>query len=258
MKISVITPTFNSAATLRECLDSLLGQTFQDIESWVIDGGSTDGTLDILREYELKFSGRLHWLSEPDRGLYDGMNKGIDRATGDIVGILNSDDYYTSNNILQLIADTFATAEKQGETLDAVYGDVHFIDSRNPQTIVRYYSSAIFRPALLRFGYMPAHPSFYCLRQVYQQYGTYSLDLRLAADFEIMVRFFHKHHIVARYLKRDFVTMRTGGVSTANIRNRLTLTAEDAKSCRMNGMYSNFLFCCVKYFTKVFEFRPWR
>lgn len=249
MKISVITVTYNSAKTLASTFDSVLRQTYPDIEYWVIDGQSTDGTLDIIKTYEKKFGGRLHWISEPDRGIYDAMNKGIAHCTGDIVGTLNSDDYFTSDDVLQHIADHFTP------DIDAVYGDIHFIREGEPDKITRYYSSALFRPMWLRFGFMPAHPSFYLRRSLYEKHGGYSLDYKIAADYEMMVRLFHKHKLRARYLKKDFVTMRMGGVSTKNVHNRMLITREDVKACRQNGLYSNIMLISVKYLYKIFELR---
>lgn len=247
MKISIITSTYNSESTLRDTFDSVLRQTYKDIDYCVVDGGSKDGTLDIIKEYSTKFEGKMRWISEPDKGLYDALNKGIQRATGDVVGILNSDDFFTSDDVLATVASSI-------EGVDAVYGDIHFVQPDNLQKCVRYYSSSRFRPWKMRFGYMPAHPSFYARREVFERYGLYSLDYKLAADYDMMVRLFCKHKITARYVRKDFVTMRTGGMSTNSFSSRLRLTHEDAKSCRRYGIYSNFLMCSVKYITKVFEF----
>lgn len=249
MKISVITATYNSAATIGDTLASILSQTHGDVESIVVDGGSTDATLDIVRRYEARFGGRLRWVSEPDRGIYDAMNKGIGMATGDVVGLLNSDDFFTSDNVLSTVARELA------DGIDAVYGDIHFVRPGDLGRCVRYYSSRLFRPWLMRFGYMPAHPSFYARREVYERYGLYSLDYKIAADFEMLVRLFCRHHIRARYIKKDFVTMRTGGISTRSWRHRLLCTREDVRACRANGIRTNFLLCSAKYLTKLFEFR---
>lgn len=250
MKISIITTTYNSAATIRDTLESVLNQTHKDIEYWIIDGASADGTMDIVRGYEEAFGGRLHWISEPDKGIYDAMNKGIERATGDVVGILNSDDFFTSNDVLAVVAETFNN-EKE---IDAMYGDIHFVKPDNLKKCVRYYSSKMFRPWLIRWGYMPAHPSFYCKKGIYDKYGLYSLDYKICSDFDMMVRLLYKYRIKTKYVSKDFVTMRTGGISTSKFSHRMLITKEDAIACRRNGLYSNFLMCSSKYFTKVFEF----
>lgn len=225
-------------------------QTNKDFEYIIVDGGSTDETIDIVKSYESEFSGKLKWVSEKDKGIYDAMNKGIKMASGDIIGILNSDDYYTSDDILQTIADAFKC-----QNVDAIYGDIHFIKDGVPDKCVRYYSSRLFSPFWLRFGFMPAHPSFYCKREVFDKSGLYRLDYKIGSDYEMMVRLFRKHKISSRYVPKDFVTMRTGGASNSNLQSRLTLIKEDVKACRDNGIYTNELFICLKFLYKIFEFR---
>lgn len=248
--ISIITATFNSAKTLKDTIQSVLRQTNKDFEYLIIDGGSTDETIDIVKSYESEFSGRLKWVSEKDQGIYDAMNKGIKMASGDVVGILNSDDYFTSDDILQTVDNAFKSHE-----IDAIYGDIHFIRDGNPQKCIRYYSSRMFRPFWLRFGFMPAHPSFYCKREVFEKAGLYSLDYKIGADYEMMVRLFKRHKIKSLYVNKDFVTMRTGGASNNNVRSRLTLIEEDVKACRVNGIYTNRFFIMLKFLYKIFEFR---
>ena len=248
--ISIITATFNSAKTLKDTIQSVLRQTNKDFEYLIIDGGSTDETIDIVKSYESEFSGRLKWVSEKDQGIYDAMNKGIKMASGDVVGILNSDDYFTSDDILQTVDNAFKSHE-----IDAIYGDIHFIRDGNPQKCIRYYSSRMFRPFWLRFGFMPAHPSFYCKREVFEKAGLYSLDYKIGADYEMMVRLFKKYRIMSQYINKDFVTMRTGGASNNNVRSRITLINEDVKDCKENGVYTNSLFVMLKFMYKIFEFR---
>lgn len=249
MKISIITTTYNSAPTLVNTIESVLRQTHENLEYWIIDGASKDETVEIIKKYEPLFHGRMRWISEKDRGLYDALNKGIKRSTGDIVGILNSDDFFTSDDVLERMAANFT------DDVDAVYGDVHFVNPSDVSTCVRYYSSRHFKPWKMRFGYMPAHPSFYARKSVFEKSGLYSLDYKIASDYDMMVRLFCKHRIKAKYLPIDFVTMRTGGMSTCSIPNRLRLTHEDAVACRRNGVYSNFFLCSFKYLTKIFEFK---
>lgn len=248
--ISIITATFNSAKTLKDTIQSVLRQTNKDFEYLIIDGGSTDETIDIVKSYESEFSGRLKWVSEKDQGIYDAMNKGIKMASGDVVGILNSDDYFTSDDILQTVDNAFKSHE-----IDAIYGDIHFIRDGNPQKCVRYYSSRMFQPFWLRFGFMPAHPSFYCKQEIFDKAGLYSLDYKIGADYEMMVRLFKRHKIKSLYVNKDFVTMRTGGASNNNVRSRLTLIEEDVKACRVNGIYTNRFFIMLKFLYKIFEFR---
>mgnify|MGYP000080135302 FL=1 len=251
MTISLITATYNSGKTVEDTLRSVLAQTYKEIDYWVVDGGSKDDTMDIVRKYEPLFGGQLHWISEPDRGIYDAMNKGISHSTGDVVGILNSDDHFTSNDVLERVA-----AEMQSDrTLDAVYGDIHFIKDGAPDRIVRYYSSKPFRPFWLRFGFMPAHPSFYARREVFDKHGLYSLDYKIAADYDMMVRLFLKHRIKAKYMPMDFVTMLMGGLSTKGVRSRVLLVSEDVKAYRTYGFYTNRFMISLKFLYKIFECR---
>ena len=162
MKVSVITATWNSGKTLRTTLDSVLNQSYPDIEHIIVDGGSTDNTMEIIREYEPRYNGRLRYISEPDKGLYDAMNKGIRMATGEVVGILNSDDFYTSSDVVEKLEKELAT-----NRVDAVYGDIHFVDGNDLGKCVRYYSSRLFNRSWMRLGFMPAHPSFYCRKIIY-------------------------------------------------------------------------------------------
>lgn len=250
MKISIITATYNSGETILDTINSVLAQDYYNFEYIIIDGGSKDNTLDIIRANEPRFNGRMKWVSENDKGIYDAMNKGIGRATGDVIGILNSDDYYTSKDVLSTYAKTFSDYN-----VDAVYGDIHFIRNNNPEKIARYYSSKIFRPFLLRFGFMPAHPSFYLRRSVYDKVGCYSLEYKIGADFEMMTRLFKKHKISYKYVPKDMVTMRMGGASTSGVSSHKLLLKEDARACRENGIYSNTFLIALKYFYKVFEFK---
>lgn len=231
-------------------MKSVLTQSYKDIEYIVVDGKSSDGTMDVVKRYEPLFGGRMRWVSEKDGGIYDAMNKGFRMATGDVVGILNSDDYYTSDDVLERMASAFDDA-----SLDAVYGDIHFIRDGEPDKCVRYYSSKRFHPRWLRFGFMPAHPSFYARRQVFEKAGLYKTDYKIGSDYEMMVRLFRKEKIKAKYLKMDFVTMRTGGTSTRNVSSRMQLIKDDVRACRENGIYTNRFMICLKYFYKIFEFK---
>lgn len=199
MKISLITITYNSDKTLTDTIHSVITQTYSDIEYIIVDGGSKDNTISIIKKYELLFKGRMKWISEPDNGLYDAMNKGVQMATGNIIGILNSDDFFTSNHILKEIANTF----KKEKNLDAIYGDIHFVHPNNLQKCVRYYSSKIFKRSLMRLGFMPAHPSFYLRKECFEKYGLYKTDYKVAADFEFLLRIIYKAKIKTKYLPID-------------------------------------------------------
>lgn len=248
MKISIITVTYNSAATLRDTMESILSQTYTDIEYLVVDGLSKDNTMDIVREYEPRFGGRMKWISEKDHGLYDAMNKGIRMSTGDIVGILNSDDFYTSNDILEKIVAGF------DDNVDAVYGDLHYVHADNLQRCVRYYSSEIFKPSLMRMGFIPAHPTFYCRRKYFDKYGCYKADYKIAADFDLLLRFIYVNNIKTKYLPIDMVTMRIGGASTNGLKGRLGGMREHLRSLKENGIKSNWFILSLRYFYKISEF----
>ncbi len=250
LKVSIITVAFNSAATISDTIKSVLAQSYKNIEYLIIDGCSQDNTLDIIREYEPHFQGRLRWISEKDRGIYDAMNKGITMASGDIVGILNSDDFFTTDNVVEQMVKAF-----DDKDIDATYGDIHFIRDGQPDKCVRYYSSKRFRPGWLRFGFMPAHPSFYARREVFERAGLYKTDYKIGSDYEMMVRLFYKHHIKAVYQPIDMVTMRTGGLSTRGIKSRLQLIKDDVRGCRENGIYTNAAMICVKFLYKIFELK---
>ena len=249
MKLSIITATYNSERTLRDTMESILSQTFQDFEYIIVDGASKDATLDIIREYEPRFQGKMRYLSEPDKGIYDAMNKGFAMATGDVIGILNSDDFFTSEDVLQAVVDGFA-----GEYVDAVYADIHFVGTDDLTKCVRYYSSSVFRPWMMRFGMIPAHPSFYCRKAVYDQYGSFDTTYRIAADFEILLRLIFIHRIRTRYVKKDFVTMRLGGASTTGYGSWSLIMKEHLQIMKQHGVVTNRFLLSLRYIYKLFEF----
>ena len=249
MKLSIITATYNSERTLRDTMESILSQTFQDFEYIIVDGASKDATLDIIREYEPRFQGKMRYLSEPDKGIYDAMNKGFAMATGDVIGILNSDDFFTSEDVLQTVVDGFA-----GEYVDAVYADIHFVGTDDLTKCVRYYSSSVFRPWMMRFGMIPAHPSFYCRKAVYDQYGSFDTTYRIAADFEILLRLIFIHRIRTRYVKKDFVTMRLGGASTTGYGSWSLIMKEHLQIMKQHGVVTNRFLLSLRYIYKLFEF----
>ena len=248
MKISLITATFNSRSTLCDTIKSVLAQSYQEIEYIVVDGLSKDGTVDIIKGYEPYFKGRMKWISEKDNGLYDAINKGIRIATGDVVGILNSDDFFTSTTIVEKVAKSFTTE------VDAVYGDVHFVRANNLNRSIRYYSSKIFRTALMKLGFLPAHPPFYCRKSCFDEYGLYKIDFKIAADFDLLLRFIYVHRISLKYLPLDMVTMRIGGVSTNGLQSHCCIMREHLRAFRENGVRSNILLLFLRYFYKLIEF----
>lgn len=250
MKISIITATYNSASTLRDTFDSILGQTYKDIESIIVDGASKDGTMEIVREYEPRFNGRMRWVSEPDKGIYDAMNKGIRMASGDVIGLLNSDDFYTSDDALEAIAKSFEKSD-----IDACYGDVHYVNDNKLDKCVRYYSSAKFTPKRMMLGYMPAHPSFYCRKDVYQKHGLFDTSFKIAADFEQLLRLIYIENIKTEYIPKDFVTMRMGGTSNAGFGARIAIMKDHLKGFKKNGIRNNCFRLSLRYFSKILEYK---
>lgn len=248
MKISVITATFNSGKTVRDTIESVLHQTYKDVEYIIVDGMSKDNTMEVVRSYESLFCGRMRYVSEPDKGIYDAMNKGIAMATGDVVGILNSDDFYTSPDVLEQVAKVMA-----GGGIDAVYGDVHYVHDEHLDKCVRYYTSRPFHRRWMRFGFMSAHPSFYCRRSVYEQYGAFNLSYKVAADFENLLRLIFVHRIRTHYIAKDFVTMRTGGASSSGLRSHKQIMRDHLRALRQNQVYSNPLMLGLRYPYKLCE-----
>jgi glycosyltransferase involved in cell wall biosynthesis len=248
MKVSIITVCYNSATTIRDAIESVLSQTYRNIEYIIVDGNSTDNTLDIVKSYESKFSGRMRWLSEPDNGLYDAMNKGIRMATGDFVGILNSDDFYNYPGAIETAADRLRETGA-----DACFSDVRYVNSENLNRTVRYYSSAKFTPKRFCYGFMPAHPTFFVRKRYFEEIGYYKTDYRIAADFELLIRFLYTHKLSYHYIPLDMIKMRTGGISTRSWKSNYILNKEIVRACRENGISTNLCLLSLKYFTKVFE-----
>lgn len=241
-KISIITATYNSAATIKDTLETVANQTYPNIEHIIVDGLSTDDTVAIAKAYNVTI------ISERDKGLYDAINKGIQASTGSIVGILNSDDFFPNSNCIQLVANAFEA------NVDAVYGNIAFVHPSNLNKIVRQYNSAHFTPHKFKYGYMPAHPSFYATKACFEQYGYYHIDYIIAADYELLMRFMYTHNISTTYINHNLVYMRTGGVSNQNLKSRWVLNKEIIKACNANNVSTNMLLLSLKYFNKIGEF----
>lgn len=249
MKISIVTVTFNSAATIKDTIESVLKQDYKDYEYLIVDGGSKDKTVDLIKEYEPKFEGRIKWISEKDKGMYDGINKGIRMATGDVVGIINSDDFYHRSDIFTIINKSF----EENKGVQAIYGDVRFVHPDNLEKTVRYYSSKHWKPWRFRFGFMPAHPTFFTFKENFEKYGYYQYDYHIAADYELLIRHLYTNKVPAKYVPVDFMKMRTGGRSTNGWKANVLLNKEIVRACKENGIYTNMPLLFLKYFIKVFE-----
>jgi len=244
MKVSIITVTYNSALTLRDTIESVKNQSYPNIEHIIIDGVSKDDTVQIARSY-----GHLKVISEPDKGLFDAMNKGILLATGEVIGVLNSDDFFTHNNCVSIIVDEL---KKSGA--DAVHGDVGFVNPDNLTKMVRHFSSKNFKLKKFTKGYTPPHPSFYAKKECYDKYGLFNADYRIAADYELMMRFMFTHKISTHYIDEILVYMRTGGISNKSLKNRYNLNKEIIRACKDNGVKTNMVSILSKYFIKMFEY----
>ena len=249
MKISIITVTFNSATTVRDTIESVMKQNYKDYEYLVIDGGSKDNTVDIIKEYEPKFGGRMKWISEKDKGMYDGINKGLRMATGDVLGIINSDDFYHRTDVFEIINKSF----EENKGIQAIYGDVRFVHPDNLEKTVRYYSCKHWKPWRFRFGFMPAHPTFFTYKENFEKYGYYQYDYHIAADYELLIRHLYTNHVPAKYVPLDFMKMRTGGRSTNGWKANVLLNKEIVRACKENGIWTCMPLLFMKYFIKVFE-----
>ena len=245
MKISIITVVWNNAKTIKDAINSVLNQSYKDIEYIVIDGASTDGTIAILQSY----GDKIKFISEKDNGLYDAMNKGIRMATGDVVGILNSDDFYASDKILQIVADEFLKGN-----IDSVYANLEYIDANDPKRVIRYWRSKKYQEGLFRSGWHPAHPTFFVKKEIYEKYGVFDLSFKIAADYELMLRFFEKYKIISSYVDEVFVKMRIGGESNKSIKNIIKANMESYMAWKANGLYINQLRFLLKPFSKIIQF----
>lgn len=272
MKISLITACYNSAETIGTAIESVLSQKSVDVEYIVVDGGSKDGTVDIIKEYAdktlnsqlLTSNFTFRWLSERDKGMYDAINKGIKMATGDVVGILNADDVLASDETLKRIAEAFESggveSEGVGERVDCVYADIRFVREGNSVEVlrnaptVRYCSAKMWRPWMFRFAAMVPHPSFYVRRECFERLGGYSLDYRICADFELELRYLYLAKLKAAYLPECVVVMRMGGMSTAGWRSNVEINREDLRALRSHGIWSCLPLIYLKYLFKIWGF----
>lgn len=210
MKISIITVCFNAASTIEDALISVATQENVNVEHILIDGASTDGTVEIIKKYKSVST----FVSEPDKGIYDAMNKGIALATGDIVGILNADDFYMNEKVLEDVSKVFSD-----DSIEACYGDLVYIDQLNKDKVVRYWKSKPYVLGLFKSGWAPAHPTFFVRKSVYEKFSLFNLNYKLAADFEILFRFIERNEIKTKYLSKVLVRMRLGGATNKSFRN---------------------------------------
>jgi glycosyltransferase involved in cell wall biosynthesis len=228
LKVSIITAVFNSVETIEDCIRSIRSQTYPHIEHIIIDGGSTDGTLEILTKYKSKIS---RCISESDNGIYDAMNKGIMLATGEIIGILNSDDFYPDEFVIEKVV-----AALQSNSTDSCYGDVIYVHKDCPYKIVRYWKGIQFSRKKFKLGWMPHHGTFYAKKEVFEKYGVYRNDFRIAADYELMLRFLYKYGISTTYIPEVLLKVRTGGASSPSLRTTAKVIKENYKAWVVNDL----------------------
>ena len=248
MKISLITVTFNSGGTLRDTIQSVLSQTYPEIEYIIVDGLSEDSTIDIIKEYVPLFQGRLKWISEKDNGLYDAMNKGFKMATGEIVGIINSDDLLTESGVIGKVIDCF----EGHKDIDCVYADLYYVSQYDTSKIVRHWITG--KQRSFSKGWHPAHPTFYVKREIYSKYGLFDLDFKFAADFELMLRLVEKEHIRLFYLTEPLVRMRLGGTTSKNLTNIRKGNIECLNAFRKNGIPVSVLYPFYRLLPKLKQY----
>ena len=248
-KISVITVTFNAAQTLSMTMDSILAQDYSNVEHIIVDGKSNDNTIELVESYRQKYYTKgyeLHIISQKDNGIYDAMNKGIQLASGTILGFLNADDFYAKNNVISLIAWGFAKPE---HNINIVYGDVTYVNKDLEP--VRNFRAKPYTKNAFKFGFHPPHPSFYTRRELYQIYGNFNLKYKIASDYELMLRFLEKYQLQILYIQEDFVKMRIGGISNSSFKNVIQANIECYESFRDNHLAQFPIFVILKPLSKL-------
>jgi glycosyltransferase len=243
--ISVITVVKNACNTIEDCIASVLSQD-HPAEYILVDGGSTDGTLDVIMPYR-KHIARL--VSEPDKGMYDGLNKGIRMATGEVIGFLHTDDLYASDSVLETVSRFF-----EEHNVDSCYGDLVYVDKKDPDKVVRYWKSCIYRNGLFKTGWMPPHPTFFVKRDIYEKYGYFNTDFKIAADYELMLRFIEKYKISTCYIPEVLVKMRMGGMSNRSLKNLFIKSSEDYKAWKINNLSGGIYTILLKNLCKLPQF----
>jgi len=250
--ITLITVVFNAAQTFEQTIQSVIGQSYRNVQYIVVDGGSTDGSLEIIKQYADYID---CWLSEKDGGIYDAMNKGISLATGEIIGVLNADDLYAHNHVLEDVLAVF-----KDSTIDACFSDLVYVDRKDTDRVVRYWQSKPYQDGLFQIGWMPPHPTFFVRRKVYDQFGLFDLNFKIAADVELLMRFIAKHKIKTVYLPRITVKMRVGGTTNKSWLNIIRQNVEIYKAARKNGFSLSPFFIPRKSIDRLSQFikRPAR
>lgn len=246
MKVTLITATYNSEKYLEECIQSVINQGYPNIEHIIVDGKSKDGTIKIIKKYESHIA---KWISETDRGMYDAINKGMEMATGDIIGILNSDDMLDSENVIEWVVNAF-----EEKKVDSIYGDLEYVDPIDTNKIHRIWKGKEYKRSLFKIGWMPAHPTFYFRAELFRKYGGYESHYYSAADYEFMARYLYKHSISSYYIPKLLVKMRRGGQSNASWRQRLRANRRDYLAMKKNNIPFAFFVSILKPLSKVHQY----
>ncbi len=246
MKVSIITSVFNGKETIEQSINSVLSQTYKNIEYIVIDGGSTDRTQDVIQKY---LSQITKIINIPDQGIYYALNKGIEESSGDIIGFLHADDFYTHDKIIQMVVSYMTKYN-----VDSCYGDLIYVAKNNTKKIVRYWKSRILEDGLLKKGWMPPHPTFFVKKEIYNNYGNFNTQLRISADYELMLRFLGKNKISTCYIPEILIAMRTGGISNGGIKSLIKKTSEDYRAWKVNGLDGALYAIPLKKISKIPQF----
>jgi len=246
MKVSIITAVLNGKDTIENAIRSILTQKYKDIEHIIIDGSSTDGTLEVIGRCKHRIA---KILSEPDKGIYDALNKGISLSIGEIIGVLHADDFYAHDEVLKTIIDVF-----EKENVDSCYGDLQYVHKNDPNKVIRHWKSSEYRHGKFKSGWMPPHPTFFVRRWVYEKYGYFNTDFRIAADYELMLRFLEKHRISTYYIPEVLIKMRLGGASNKSLRNMWVKSSEDYKAWRVNNLSGGVYTIFLKNISKIPQF----
>jgi len=246
MKVSIITVSWNSAKTIEDTIQSVVNQTYKDIEYIIIDGLSSDGTMDIVNKYKDQIS---VIVSEKDSGIFDAFNKGVKLATGDVIGILNSDDFYTSADTIEKVVNVFVE-----KNVDSVYADLVYVDAVDTNKISRYFQGGEYNRRKFENGWMPPHPTFFVKRYAYEQYGQFNTFMKIANDYELMLRFLYKFKLTSAYLPQVIVKMREGGNSNGSLKVRYRANMEDRKAWKVNDMEPPIIGMTFKPLRKIQQF----
>lgn len=246
MKISIVTVAYNASKTIEQTIQSVLGQTYSNIEYIVIDGGSSDGTQEIIEKYSDKIA---YYSSEKDGGIYFGMNKGVEKCSGEYIGLLNADDVYYDSEVIESVAKKLVESKT-----DALYGDLLYVEETDLSKVVRRWISGKYDRRNFLKGWMPPHPTFFIKKSAYEKFGTFNTQFRFAADYELMLRMLFKHKLSAVYLNQTLIKMRVGGVSNSSVKNRLKANQEDREAWRINGIQPNWYTIFMKPLSKVRQY----